>query len=99
MHRQQQSEHASLSTMSMESGIGGMENVEDALEQRLHNVSRQREQLQQAEVELKAQFFARAEVHRIQNSFEQQSKQHADVVVNLQVYLSLVYRNASNQGK
>lgn len=74
-----------MSTMSMESGLAAMENANDALEQRLHEISRQREQLQQAELELRAQFIARSEVHRLQSSFDDQSKQHSDVVSNLQV--------------
>lgn len=87
MHRQQQNERAAMNTMSMESGLGVMNNPEDALEQQLLDVSRKREQLQQAELELRAQFIARSEVHRMQNNYEEQSKQHADIVASLQVIL------------
>lgn len=76
-----------MNTMSMESGRAVMENPDDALEQQLLDVSRKREQLQQAELELRAQFFARSEVHRMQNSYEEQSKQHADLVASLQVLI------------
>lgn len=85
MHHQQQNEHVSLSTLSIESGVGAMENSNEALEQRLHEVVRKREQLQQAEVELRAEFMARSEVHCIQNRFEEQTKQHAEIVASLQV--------------
>lgn len=91
MHRQQQNKHAAMNTMSMESGRGVMENPEDALEQQLLDVSRKREQLQQAELELRAQFIARSEVHRMQNSYEEQSKQHSDIVASLQVLLGTDY--------
>ncbi|KAG0612107.1 hypothetical protein M758_6G002200 [Ceratodon purpureus] len=84
MHRQQQNEHAAMNTMSMESGMGGMDNPDDALEQQLLEVSRKREQLQQAELELRAQFIARSEMHRMQNSYDEQSKQHSDIVASLQ---------------
>lgn len=65
------------------------QNPEEALQQRLHEVSRQREQFQQAEVELRAQFIARSEVIRMQNGFDEQSKQHAEIVSSLQVFLNL----------
>lgn len=87
MHRQQQNEHAAMNTMSMESGRGVIENSEDALEQQLLDVSRKREQLQQAELELRAQFIARSEVHRLQSNYEEQSKQHSEIVASLQVSL------------
>lgn len=86
MHHQQQNEHVSLSTLSIESGVGAIENSNEALEQRLHEVVRKREQLQQAEVELRAEFMARSEVHCIQNRFEEQTKQHAEIVASLQVF-------------
>ncbi|XP_024394790.1 uncharacterized protein [Physcomitrium patens] len=84
MHRQQQKEHVSMNTMSMESALGAMNNPEDALEQQLLDISRKREQLQQAELELRAQFIARSEVHRMQSNYEEQSKQHAEIVASLQ---------------
>ncbi|CAM6100456.1 unnamed protein product [Calypogeia fissa] len=87
MHRaQQRNEHldSSISSRSMDSGLTSMENPDEALQQRLHEVSRQREQFQQAEVELRAQFIARSEVIRMQNGFDEQSKQHSEIVSNLQ---------------
>ena len=80
-----------MNTMSMESGRGVMENPDDVLEQQLLDVSRKREQLQQAELELRAQFLARSEVHGMQNRYEEQSKQHADVVATLQVFMVAFY--------
>ncbi|KAH7278656.1 hypothetical protein KP509_38G051100 [Ceratopteris richardii] len=59
----------------------------ETLEQHLHDVIRQREQLQRLEAELRAQFIARSEIVRVQNNFDEQSKQHASVVSNLQEQL------------
>ncbi|CAM6040794.1 unnamed protein product [Sphagnum compactum] len=60
---------------------------EEVLEQRLHDIATQREQLQQAEVELRACFIARSEVIQMQNTFDEQSKQHSHIVVDLQEQL------------
>jgi chromosome segregation ATPase len=43
--------------------------------------------LQQAEVELRACFIARSEVIQMQNTFDEQSKQHSHIVVDLQEQL------------
>eukprot|EP00250_Pteridium_aquilinum_P012033 c20468_g1_i1 orf=723-3836(-) len=59
----------------------------ETLEQRLHDVIRQREQLQRLEAELRAQFIARSEIIRVQNSFDEQTKQHASIVSSLQEQL------------
>lgn len=79
-----------MNTMSMESALGAMNNPEDALEQQLLDISRKREQLQQAELELRAQFIARSEVHRMQSNYEEQSKQHAEIVASLQVSFRVI---------
>ncbi|XP_071725249.1 uncharacterized protein [Rutidosis leptorrhynchoides] len=54
------------------------------LQQRLHTVAREREQLQQMEVELKAQLIARAELMEMQSSFNVQLKDHANASAKLQ---------------
>lgn len=62
---------------------GSLDN--DLLQQRLHNVSRQREELQQIETELRAQMIARSEIMEIQNSFDARIKEHANAAAKLQV--------------
>lgn len=84
LHREQQSEHASMKIIPMGPGFSAIDNPEDGLEQQLLDVSRKREQLQQAELELRAQFIARSEVHRMQKNYEEQFKQHAEIVASLQ---------------
>ncbi|XP_031382843.1 uncharacterized protein LOC116197000 isoform X2 [Punica granatum] len=59
----------------------------DYLQQRLHAVARQREDLQQMEIDLRARMIARSEITSIRNSFEAQVKEHADAVVKLQEQL------------
>lgn len=59
----------------------------ETLDQRLHHVIQQREQLQQMEVELRAQLIARSEVLRVQNSYDEQTKQQTSIVTNLQEQL------------
>lgn len=88
LHREQQSEHASMKIIPMGPGFSAIDNPEDGLEQQLLDVSRKREQLQQAELELRAQFIARSEVHRMQKNYEEQFKQHAEIVASLQVALN-----------
>lgn len=66
-----------------------MNNSEDAPVEHLLNVLRERDQqLQQAKLELRAQFIARLEVHCMENNYEEQSKQHADLVTSFQVTLN-----------
>ncbi|KAK4431275.1 hypothetical protein Salat_0889600 [Sesamum alatum] len=64
---------------------GGLDN--DILQQRLHSVAKQREELQQMEIELRAQFIARSEIMGLQNTFDAQIKEHANATVNLQEQL------------
>ncbi|GAV73244.1 hypothetical protein CFOL_v3_16730 [Cephalotus follicularis] len=57
------------------------------LQQRLHGVARQREELQHMEIELKAQILARSEIIEMQNRFDAQIKEHANVASKLQEQL------------
>ncbi|KAJ7532255.1 hypothetical protein O6H91_14G079800 [Diphasiastrum complanatum] len=67
--------------------LSSLEHPDCTLEQRLHDIARQREQLQQAEVELRARFLAQAEVMRLQSGFDEQAKQQSEIIANLQVRL------------
>lgn len=58
---------------------------EDLLPQRLHNVTRQREDLQRTEIGLTAQMIARSEIMGIQSNFEAQIKEHANAAAKHQV--------------
>ncbi|CAM8959988.1 unnamed protein product [Rhodiola kirilowii] len=71
-----------LSSITIE---GGMQN--DILQQRLNHVSRQREELHQLEVELRARVIARSEIMEIQKRYETQVKEHANNAALLQVEL------------
>lgn len=68
---------------------GSLDN--DILQQRLHTIAHQREELQQMEIELRAQVIARSEVMEMQNSFDAQIKDHANAAVKLQVYFHAFY--------
>ncbi|XP_062119999.1 uncharacterized protein LOC133834409 isoform X2 [Humulus lupulus] len=59
----------------------------DLLQQRLHDVSRQREELQHMETELRAQIIARSEMIEMQNSFDAQIKEHSSAAAKLQEQL------------
>ncbi|XP_057479592.1 uncharacterized protein LOC130766879 isoform X2 [Actinidia eriantha] len=56
----------------------------DILQQRLHSVGRQREDLQQIEIELRAQIIARSEIMELQNNYDKQIKEHVNANVKLQ---------------
>ncbi|CAN4085645.1 unnamed protein product [Withania somnifera] len=56
----------------------------DILQQRLLTVVKQTEELQQMEVELRAQLIARSEIMEMRNSFDAQIKEHATANVKLQ---------------
>ncbi|GLT66648.1 hypothetical protein SLA2020_390030 [Shorea laevis] len=60
---------------------------EDLLPQRLHNVTRQREDLQRTEIELTAQMIARSEIMRMQSNFDAQINEHANAAAKLQEQL------------
>ncbi|XP_059667300.1 uncharacterized protein LOC132312804 isoform X2 [Cornus florida] len=57
---------------------------DDMLQQRLHSVASQREELQQMEIELHAQLIARSDIMEMQNSFDLQLKEHANANIKLQ---------------
>lgn len=84
--------HTSLASNGLPLDFGGLNSSKhETLEQRLHDVIRQRVQLQRLEAELRAQFIARSEIIRVQNSFDEQTKQHASIVSNLQVLMFPTY--------
>lgn len=56
----------------------------DILQQRLLSVVKQKEELHQMEVELRAQLIARSEIMEMRNSFDAQIKEHATANVKLQ---------------
>ncbi|KAF3626752.1 hypothetical protein FXO38_29088 [Capsicum annuum] len=64
--------------------IDGSSSNNDILQQRLRSVVKQKEELQQMEVELRAQIIARAEIMEIRNSFDAQLKEHSAANVKLQ---------------
>ncbi|XP_077239559.1 uncharacterized protein LOC143880434 isoform X4 [Tasmannia lanceolata] len=64
---------------------GGMDN--DILQQRLHSVSSQREELQQMEIELRAQVIVRSEIVELQKSFDSQIKEHVNAAIKLKEQL------------
>ncbi|CAK9141595.1 unnamed protein product [Ilex paraguariensis] len=64
---------------------GSLDN--DVLEQRLHSVMRQREELLHMEIELKARLIARLQIMEMQNTYDAQIKEHADANVKLQEHL------------
>ena len=63
----------------------------DLLQQRLRDIVRQREELQHMETDLRAQMIARSEIMEIQNNFDAQLKDHANVASKLQVRLIIGY--------
>ncbi|XP_041009701.1 uncharacterized protein LOC121253842 isoform X3 [Juglans microcarpa x Juglans regia] len=60
---------------------------DDLLLQRLHNVARQREELQQTEIDFRAQIIARSEIMGMQSNFDAQIKEHANAATKLQEQL------------
>ncbi|KAF3794234.1 hypothetical protein EJ110_NYTH01090 [Nymphaea thermarum] len=60
---------------------------DDPLQQRLRDVTRQREELQQMEIELRARVIAGTEIMEMRKSFESQLKDHADAYANLKEQL------------
>ncbi|KAL7230094.1 hypothetical protein ACSBR2_008599 [Camellia fascicularis] len=57
------------------------------LQQRLHSVASQREELQQMEIELRAQIIVGSEIMEMQSSFDAQIKEHTNANVKLQEQL------------
>jgi hypothetical protein len=66
-------------------GSGGLS--EDILQQRLQSVARQREELQQVEIELRAQAIAHPQIIEAQQSFQAAAKEHAAAVAKIKVVL------------
>ncbi|XP_021763324.1 uncharacterized protein LOC110728013 isoform X2 [Chenopodium quinoa] len=66
-------------------GIMGME--DGILQQRIHSLARQREEMQQMEIELRAQLIAKSEIVEMQNSFDARFKEQDNVVARLQEQL------------
>lgn len=66
---------------------GSLDN--DLLQRRLRDVARQREEMQNMEIELRAQILARSELIEVQNSFDAQIKEHANAASKLQVSVDL----------
>lgn len=64
-------------------GIGGLS--DEILQQRLQEITRQREELQHVEIELRAQAIMRVEILQAQNHFQSKIKEHADAAGNLKV--------------
>ncbi|XVF10161.1 hypothetical protein REPUB_Repub07fG0158800 [Reevesia pubescens] len=60
---------------------------DDILQQRVHNVTRQREELQQMEVELRAQAIARSRILEMQSSCDAKIKAHANAAAKLEEQL------------
>ncbi|XVF12744.1 hypothetical protein REPUB_Repub08aG0145900 [Reevesia pubescens] len=60
---------------------------DDILQQRIHNVTRQREELQQMEVELRAQAIARSRILEMQSSCDAKIKAHANTAAKLEEQL------------
>lgn len=58
--------------------------------QRLHTVVKEKEELQQLEIELRAQLIARSEIMEIRNSFDAQMKEHANTNAKFQVLESFL---------
>ncbi|KAL5737025.1 hypothetical protein ACOSQ2_031813 [Xanthoceras sorbifolium] len=65
---------------------GSLDN-DNLLPQRLHNIARQREELQRLEIDLRAQMIARTEIMEMQSSFDAQIKEHAGAAAKLQEQL------------
>uniref|UniRef100_A0A1D1YK66 Reticulocyte-binding protein 2 a n=1 Tax=Anthurium amnicola TaxID=1678845 RepID=A0A1D1YK66_9ARAE len=59
----------------------------DELQQRLHSISRQREELQQVEIELRARVFAKTEIVEMQKNFDTQISEHVNAVSKLKEQL------------
>lgn len=62
----------------------------DILQQRLHTLAKQREELLHMEIELRAQNLVRSEISRLQNTFDAQMKEHGNANVKLQVFFFLL---------
>ncbi|KAJ8466051.1 hypothetical protein OPV22_028603 [Ensete ventricosum] len=66
-------------------GVGELN--DDILQQKLQEITRHRERLQQMEIELRARAIARSDILEVQNSFEGQLKEQIDFNANLKEQL------------
>ncbi|KAL5726765.1 hypothetical protein ACHQM5_000028 [Ranunculus cassubicifolius] len=66
---------------------GGLDNNNDLMQQRLHDVSSQREKMQQMEIELRAQIISRSEIIAMQNSFTDQINEQINAATQLKDHL------------
>ncbi|KAL9225435.1 hypothetical protein vseg_001362 [Gypsophila vaccaria] len=65
--------------------MDGILSVDDGiLQQRIHNLARQREEMQQVEIELRAQLIAKAEIIEMQSSFDARFQDQSAVISRLQ---------------
>ncbi|GAB2233741.1 hypothetical protein Droror1_Dr00002970 [Drosera rotundifolia] len=69
-------------SMQMSGGVWALD--DGMVQQRLHALARQGDEVQQIEIELKAQVIARLEIMELQNSFEIRMKEQVDLAVKLQ---------------
>jgi hypothetical protein len=80
-------------------GSGGL--GDDILQQRLQSIVQQREQLQQVEIELRAQALAHPQILEAQRSFQAAAKEHATAAAKLKVtscwlFFQLSYKSTCN---
>lgn len=87
---QQGRDHADVDYSSV-TKEGSVQN--DILQQHLNQVSSQREESQQMEIEFRARVIARSEIMQIQNQYENQVKEHANIAALLQVRNRMMYSN------
>ncbi|KAL6509224.1 hypothetical protein OROGR_022534 [Orobanche gracilis] len=69
-------------SLTIDGGLGN-----DILQQRFHNVAKQREELQNVEIEIRAQVIARTEIMGLQNRFDAQIKERTNATLKLQEQL------------
>lgn len=68
--------------------MDGVMGIDDGiLQQKIHGLARQREELQQIEIELRAQMIIKSEIMEMQNSFDTRLKEQANVAARLQEQL------------
>ncbi|EPS71798.1 hypothetical protein M569_02960, partial [Genlisea aurea] len=78
-------EHADVDfgSITIDEGSGN----DGILQHKLQTVSKQREELQHLEIELRAQVIVRSEILGFQKAFEAQAKEHANATISLQEQL------------
>ncbi|XP_026409461.1 uncharacterized protein LOC113304543 isoform X2 [Papaver somniferum] len=79
-----QPNHGDYCSITIDDG-GGLDN--EMLQQRIHSVYRQREDLHNMEVELRAQIMARSAIVEMKNSFDVQMKEHVNAYEELKEQL------------